>query len=259
MACRPLVMPDSWAIVKPSRLLWGLLVAAATAAVLLSGAKIPRGFWEENRGLFYGGVAILAITALLEVVRPGLQDRRLALERRVREVLKAALLDIVESTGLDWRRLGVHAFLVRRTWRHPFRGVLRRVGRERLSSSPPASGIEWTRGKGALGRCWAEMRDVGVNLEVEWGSLRGSSRKDWEEASDEVKYGMSFEEFQRVRDYGAIVVTPILDSREGFRGCVSVDAPGDVYEVLWSRDVREILQDAAQTIWGALTPLREEY
>jgi DNA-binding YbaB/EbfC family protein len=64
-----------------------------------------------------------------------------------------------------------------------------------------------------------------VNLEADWGSLRGCSKAEWDLLPEEITYGLTYDELQRVKDYGAIVATPILDKKGQFRGCVSVDAP----------------------------------
>jgi hypothetical protein len=158
---------------------------------------------------------------------------------------------------LDWKAVGVHAFWIKRTWRHP-RGVLKPIASELLHVSTP-SGITWLKGKGAVGLCWDEQRDIGVNLAEDWGPLLGCTESEWDQAPEAVKYGLTYAEFKRAGEYGAIVVTPIFDSQSHeVRGCVSVDAPEDSYDVLWSSSVREAIQDAAQTIWRSLTPLSAE-
>ena len=111
----------------------------------------------------------------------------------------------------------------------------------------------WTKGKGVIGKCWEEARDVGANLADEWAPYAGCSKADWDALPDEVRYGFTFEEFQRSPlAQGAIVATPIIDEHGSFQGCVSADTPREGYEKLWSEPVREILQDAAETVAALL-------
>src|SRR5712691_7081935 len=118
---------------KRVRFLEALLALAATATVLLNEAGLPSDtFWKTWSPLTYPAVIVLAYLAGSQILDRGIQERRLAVEKRATESLKAALVAIQALTQLDWLDIGVHAFLIRKTWHHPIQGELRRVARERF-------------------------------------------------------------------------------------------------------------------------------
>lgn len=238
------------------RLLQGTLVAIATTIVLLRGGGVPSGaYWLDSELLFVAAALTLGLSAFAQVVGAYQRERGVAFDAEVLDVLKAAQIRLLETTGLDWRDVGLHAFMVRRRWPRLWQPVLVRVGRWRLRSTPPVTGIRWTKGKGVIGLCWATAQDAGANLAEDWGDPAGEmTQTQWRELPPERRYGLSYQEYLRVHSYGAIVASPLIVD-EAFRGCVSVDAPGDCFDVLWSESARAILQDAALQIHRSATPL----
>jgi hypothetical protein len=118
-----------------------LLVAAASVVLGLAELGYPSTqFWRHNVPLIIPWL-VLAGVANTEIVQAGVQERRLAREKRAREILRAALLRIHEQTRIDLYALGVHAFLVGLSWKHPVGRELIRIGRERLKGSPGPSGV----------------------------------------------------------------------------------------------------------------------
>ncbi|MPZ67984.1 MAG: hypothetical protein GEU71_00455 [Actinobacteria bacterium] len=226
-----------------ANLIWGFLTVVATIVVALFGAKIPATFWDDRRVWFVGAVVVLALSSVRTLLLNFIGQRSLAQERRVQDALKTAYVQIVELSGIDYRDVGLHAFLVRGYRLRPWRKRLVRVGRWRLKSTPPVTGIEWTRGKGLIGRCWELRQNVGANLAEEWG-FEELDESEWESLEEAVRYGFSYDEYLRVRAYGAVVAVPILDDAGGFIGCVSADAPGETYDLIWTEEVLGALHDA---------------
>lgn len=223
---------------------WAVVAAGATVVVALAGAGVPHGFWDNRMPLFGIAVAVLALSGIKPAITRALGERSAQRERDIVDALKAAYVQIVEGTELDWKEIGLHAFVVRRSWPRVWREHQVRVGRWRLKSTPAvASGVRWTLGKGLIGRCWELKKNVGANVTAEWGTTE-LTEAEWEALDPSLRYGLSHEEYQRVRDYGAIVATPILNDDGRYLGCISADAPGDTYDQLWADSVMEALHDA---------------
>lgn len=170
----------------------------------------------------------------------------------VDQALQGALVEIVDTCSADYKRIGVNAFLVRRTVLHPLSGVQKRIARLRMSASPPPSAITWTKGKGVIGSCWLRKTEVAVNLRKQYKPLHGCTEEEWLAAPADVKQGLTYKEFQQVRGYGIIVASPMIDVKGRYRGCVSVDSPEAYDGLIFDDDVREVLQVAARTVLGVV-------
>jgi len=238
------------------RLLQGTIVAIATVIMLLRGGHVPsRDFWRDKEAVVVVAALTLGSSAFAQAVGSYRRERGLAFELEVQDVLKATQIRLVETAALDWKDVGLHAFMVRRKWPRPWQPVLVRAGRWRLHSTPPVTGVRWTKGKGVIGLCWARMQDVGVDLTKDWGDpAQEMSEDEWHALPAERRYGLTYPEYQRVHNYGAIVASPLIVD-DVFKGCVSVDAPGEGFDALWSDSARSILQDAALQIHRSATPL----
>jgi hypothetical protein len=95
--------------------------------------------------------------------------------------------------------------------------------------------VTWRKGKGAIGRCWADDDEVLVNVE---GELQSLTRDEFEALPRSDRYAMTWRELNATRTYSAIIATPLHGGPPGapaFRGCLSIDvrAPGS-YPVLVS-------------------------
>jgi len=241
------------------------LAAISTTIVGLSRVDIPRGFWGEKRVLIILAIAYLGIHAFAQPIVKDVKERMTSRSVRRREditeLLIGALSNIADQTGLDWRQLGVHVFLVKTKWRWPFRKawwplrnpreqVQYQVSRFKIARHPPSSGIRWTKGKGAIGDCWEKQVPISANLYRDFAPYAKLTAQEWDGLDRDVRYGLSFDEFRRVKDYGgAIVVTPIkkADDTTKYIGCVSADSPGDSLQRLDNPSVFEVLQGVAKT------------
>jgi hypothetical protein len=230
-----------------------MVLATATAVTGLAAARLPIGFWDKNTALAYVAIGALVLLAIREPISSWRRELRAGLRQDVLDVLRGAMLRIVEVSGLDWRTLGVHVFLVQHRARRFWRPELVRFARWRLARQTASGPIIWRKGKGVIGRCWEEARDVGANLAEEWAPHVGCTQVAWEALPAELRYGFSFEEFNSSPlAQGAIVATPMLDQEGRVMGCVSADTPREGYDQLWRAPVREILQEAAETISALL-------
>ena len=126
-----------------------------------------------------------------------------------------------------------------------------RLARVKLTPYPQASGVRWTKGKGVIGRCWATHRFVMHDLREAFSPFYEADRAAWAALSSEVRFGLSFDEFQRTRDlYGVVAAVAILDPKKPgkYLGCVSLDTPRDSAEGIDRKRVEEDLGAVAVTI-----------
>lgn len=258
-----------------SKILAAVLVTAATTAVIL----IETNVWLNPPGWFVvTAAALLGVLAGAGLVASAFAKRREeaseAFKSHVRDASGAALISLQALTGLPFEKIGLSTYLTPwwyRTFlpqrlrlaiirlgrkvfgsrRTLFSPKLRRVERFRLGGGLP-SAIKWTYGRGVVGLCWEKSMVVSFDSFKHYGSLLNCTQVDWEETvGEEVKMGMSFAEFERIRGkYGAVVAAPMLTLDDNdFLGCVSMDVPwGDHYSKVATPAVNEVLVDAAEYI-----------
>jgi hypothetical protein len=104
-------------------------------------------------------------------------------------------------------------------WRVSASGeTLERLALLRLHGRP-RSGVAWTKGKGVIGRCWAESRELLIDLT----KFRGLSQADFEALDDETRVGMEWNDYQQTAGYSAVWATPVRDEPGNLLGCISID------------------------------------
>ena len=234
--------------------LWAAVVVGAVASlgVRFAHERMPSAaYWQDHAGVLMTCIILTAVVPGLQaaVVEYGERKRRKRSERgeSVRELLGGGLAKLVEDTGIDWKRAGLNAFLVEGVFRK--RQV--RLARVKLTPYPQASGVRWTKGKGVIGRCWATHRFVMHDLREAFSPFYEADRATWAALSSEVRFGLSFDEFQRTRDlYGVVAAVAILDPKKPgkYLGCVSLDTPRDSAEGIDRKRVEEDLGAVAVTI-----------
>ncbi|MFC7489450.1 MULTISPECIES: hypothetical protein [unclassified Knoellia] len=77
--------------------------------------------------------------------------------------------------------------------RRPLERVASRPMRYRRSTS----GLQWREGMGVAGVALAAHQDLGVDVHEVWGPLVDASQDEWEQASEQVRQGLTYEEFKR--------------------------------------------------------------
>jgi hypothetical protein len=123
-----------------------------------------------------------------------------------------------------WPDLALHVWRV--TWvaqlRPPFIAhELLRIRTVRLGSLPALRPVRFYRGKGVVGTSWLRNDEVIVDNESRYSQV--DSEAEWNKLSYQQRDGLNYREFTLVRDRGAILASPIRDSKGRFIGCVSVD------------------------------------
>jgi len=214
---------------------WLPLIANATAVFIIGADRKnwPQEAYWDNRVV----IGSLATTVLIPVIQAfiserGEKARRLALQREntVRDALAGTLVALATYCGADWRTTSVQAFIVKRRglrwpiWKS-FEQTQVRLAKVRLASAA-ASGITWTENKGLIGRCWSMKAPQWKWLNMEFAPFAKLTKHEWQNISTERVYGLTFEEFQSVRDkYGLVAAVPIIDESNKYIGCITMDTP----------------------------------
>jgi hypothetical protein len=224
-----------------------LILLLATLLIALRQASIPSTtFWQRQVvGHQYIGLALLCITGIFGALTPFE-----SLTRRSRAVRGVTLRRMVLSTfgqlleigksihpPLDVSDMGLHVWRKRRTLRHPFVGELLRISTYRLGSVPATRSIHPTKGKGVVGLCWQQDREVGYNVTDLVAQLPDQQQFESYVTANrsEAVMGFSWEEFQRYSHRGAVFASPIRNGRSKFVGCVSFDAERGYNELVSNR------------------------
>jgi len=227
---------------------------------LLIGAAIPLALrqaevWKKPPGqVIVGCLLIIAIVGAGEPFFARMRDRRKRhaheeLER-VRQVMLMALADIAHIASIPCQDLGLHLYIPTTPFLRRFREAsLARTLRVRLSSIPVPSDVNWTRGKGVVGSCWKQQRDVAIDVDQLHRAHYGCDEAAWEVLPEAVTMGMTFEEFQHTQGkYGWIVATPITRPTGGVIGILSVDGPCGRSSALDTGPVKTALRRLADDV-----------
>lgn len=224
------------------------LPSVAATAVLLLKANGQLILTDEQLVI---AILLTAFKPIADLVVGTVNEQRESKRRKrqdmIEVLLRAGLRGLINDHGLVWDKIGINAFVVQRHWHRFGNPRLVRVGQVKFSLAHP-SGITWTRGKGVIGMCWATQIDKGRDLHSDYSRVADWTESLWNQEPDEFKQGLTFQEFNRTKQYGAIVATPIFDPSGRFVGCISVDAPAGCFEILWSEPARDRLRDVASTV-----------
>jgi hypothetical protein len=235
------------------RVFQAAISAFATIGLALHGA----GEWDLSRDEVVYLAILLALSAVVEPLVRGVMDRskarRLERERKITETLHGALVQVVRIGALDWERVGVNAFLVKRNPVRFWRRRLRRCGRVRLANISPSSRVEWTEGKGVIGTCWHVGQDQGADLQSVFAPLARDTAFSWNAMPVDTRMGLSHDDYTRTKQYEAVVATPITNADDKVVGVVSLDGPSASFPVLFGDHIRGTLADTGRTIWNLVS------
>lgn len=239
------------------RLAAKVLAAAVGAGATMTLLSVGMGLWTPHESVRTGLVIAVGVVAFTSSVYAATEEYRghmaAAVRERVAFVLRALAFDLQDATGLDVRDLSLGVYLRRRAIWVPWRERLVRIHRERATSRPVTSGVRWSPGKGVVGRCVAEGQDIGVDLTELDASISEVSREKWATIDPELRLGLSWKEYQRVRGkYGVVLASPIIDdtgSPARVVGCVSLDAPAGTRDRVTRDDIRERVASAGTAIF----------
>lgn len=184
----------------------------------------------------------------------------------IQKVMIAALASISKARNVPLEELGASIFVIRPGLRLlPARlrdrwnwscAYLDRTHRVRLTDSPQPTDVDWTRGKGAIGRCWeTEKRHyvywLGIaarygNAELDEASFRRIRQKTTQR--------MTLREFRAIVDkYAEILTVPMKQEDGKVVGVVSVDLArggrtASMGRALDDRDVENIVTTAVAVV-----------
>lgn len=214
-----------------SRAIYYLAVLNGLAAFVLGAWRLqkPDGFWAEREAWVLAALTIAGATPFLQafIAERGERTRRRAVERerKLESFLVSALIDLVNLGRADWQRTGVQMFLVRGRW---WWSRQERVARVRLAPRP-SSGVVWSKGKGVVGRVWETRRGHVVNAVEHFAPFAGFEEARFLALSPERRYGLSFDDFNRLKGkYGVVAGVPIVDRKDRYVGCLTADLPPDL-------------------------------
>lgn len=204
--------------------------AAPTGLIVLIVATLVEGVWGVRRAKR----------------RRAEDSRRLDLDKQMVSVL----VTVSKLTGIDVDIPGCNVWSIETEARTP---RLHREYRRRLSDFPQASKVEWTQGKGVIGRCWEEGEPVHVDwtkAQSKFAKREELSEAAWKGMTERERWGFERHEYLRsIRKYSEILAVPIKDDDGHVLGVVSVDIPseraGGSSSCLGSGDVREVMTHAA--------------
>ncbi len=130
------------------------------------------------------------------------------------------------NSALKISDLGLHAWRVQRSLKHPIKGSLVRVSTYRLGVTPGLRSFRPVIGEGVVGLCWKFDREHSLDVEMLSNSVDSEIRfREYGEVNgpDSVM-NLSWRQFEEVRHRGAVFASPVRNGRKKFVGCVSADA-----------------------------------
>lgn len=240
-----------------------ILVALGAAAVAVALGLAAAGKWDLGDQAL---LVILVVAAALSFLDSSLSaigqyraPRTAVRQHQAAQILWVALHDIARHAGIDPLELGIAAYQRQRRLRSlpPFADRLRSIYRERPRHRQGSAQVTWAPGKGVLGYAVADGDFNVLDVAAAWAPYQGCSELDWKRAPDDVRLGLSYEEFKRLDGmYGTVAAMPILDSDGKPRGCVVVDAPAGNDVALRGTDVATAFGDACVSLGRTVLRLK---
>jgi hypothetical protein len=222
--------------------------ALAALCIGLSRLDKPPGFWVGKETAVAWSLVIIFVAAIVlpTVSELGEKAKRTSLERRQKyqTFLASCLVGIARHSKANWETTGVQLFLVRRggfLWLQQMHGLA-----ATLRLQPTAhSGIRWTRGKGLIGQCWETQTVLLVNLDEYFRPYENHDEGLWRRLPPDIRYGLSFAEFQKLKGkYGVVAAAPIVSEKGRYLGCVTADMPVDNKPIA-ERPIKNMLVNTA--------------
>jgi hypothetical protein len=211
-------------LLRPGAFVAGAVVTLAGVGSYMQAQLIPKeSTWEVGAPArtALAVVGVLAAIFTFLVIRGYMRRLRKETEQdKFLEACRTIFNLIQKETGIPAENLGVHVWTVT-----GFPGGKHLVNRatfrtHRRSLAP----IRWTKGKGAIGRCWASGIESVDDLS-HYGSAF-NSETDFEALTEEDRLGMEWQDYAKTRDFTAIWTVPIFrgpEAKRSFGGCISAD------------------------------------
>lgn len=166
---------------------------------------------------------------------------RNAAKARMYRPMFSALCSVSEARQVKLLEFGISIFRITPCWYLRWKLVpwrqqrLVRLVRLRLSDNPNESAVVWTKGKGAIGECWADQVPVlhdRRSAAVMYGRSNYPDQQQYDAMSAKERRGMTRAEFiQTIDKYGEILAVPVVAQDSGkIIGVVSMDCLASAYE-----------------------------
>jgi hypothetical protein len=175
------------------------------------------------------------------------------LHLRVQKALLGVLIAISETHNVRVSHLGSSIFVERRVGPLKRKTLVRRF-RFRLGDYPPASDVQWEKGKGAVGTCWetgAAVHRDRRRVAEKYGNTN-LNEAQFEKLSRRAKSGFTHDEFRSmVGKYAEVLAVPIKTPTGEFVGIVSVDLTVDAssgLSILEGRDMEILVTSSAAVV-----------
>jgi hypothetical protein len=210
------------------------IVLVGGLALLANQSKTP-AWWSiyvgKHAWLQY---ALLIVVGMVGAVTPAesfaTRSRAKTLQKLQRRLLigLGGFISLAEEhvkPQIELEDVGLHTWIVKRTWKHPLDGVLKRSGTYRIGGNLLTVGnFAPIKGKGVIGLCWKHNGESHCN--VEGLAMKLITPTDFEEYRQghggDAVMNLSWNEFNEVKHRGAVFAAPVRNG-ERFVGCFSVD------------------------------------
>jgi hypothetical protein len=244
-----------------------VLYALAGLALVIVNALIDRQIvhWDQRVAAVGAiGVGLVACFDNIRLIRYKLQaHERNAARARMYRPMFIALVSVAEARSMQTFKFGVSVFRIKPCWYLHWHVIpwrqerLVRLVRLRLSDNPNESEVVWTKGKGAIGECWANKVPVlhdRRRAAATFGRDHYPSEAEFAQLSSEERRGMTRSEFVETIDkYGEILAVPIVEQHSGkILGVLSIDCLAEAYanpqtpSVLEGQDIETFAVRAAR-------------
>jgi len=208
-----------------------LLFAAGLIYAVIGSARLLEEPWAKGdtvtNGLF--GLSIVAFVGSALRIRSldersearaellgkeRVKNQRIESQKLLEGTLKPMLSAVAKGARLNPMSLGCCVWLIPKE----IGAGLEMAGSFQFHNRPP-SGVSWTTGKGSVGRCWAEKCMVVADL----APLHNLSKLEFQALDEEIRLGLSLEDFRATEAYWAVWAIPSKDLLGTLIGCVSID------------------------------------
>jgi len=210
---------------RPGATITVVVVAAFGLVQVAKASDLPReSFWAHGHVGQWIYVALAAATTVLSLlVVLGYRARLKGQQERSRlEAAARGIVQVVEKNkNLSHDEIGVNIWVV-----HGRIKGLKRLERRAMvvASEREASPVTWVKGKGAIGRCWADDEPIFANLEEL--ADRCPTREEWCKVPREQRFRFTWQEFEATRQYKAVLAVPLkaqVYGRWRVRGVLAID------------------------------------
>lgn len=200
---------------------WGTAIAAVVFALctLTKQLNVPAFIWSDwapaaTVTMFASGLWT-ALVAPYKLVRLDRAAKASSAKNFANDLCQQVLTTVHQAKpGISVESLAVHLWKVSGA-------SLDRMASYRVERRSD-SGVTWTKGKGAVGSCWATNLEIEADL-ADLHQAAGSGERGFYAVNDEERFYLTWDEYQMTRRYQSILATPLRDKDAKFIGCLSID------------------------------------